>query len=46
MENTDPKNMQQKQADQNLESMLNRLEDKPGKAMIPVLKKQYIEKDW
>ncbi len=46
MENTDPKNMQQKQADQNLENMLNRLEDKPGKAMIPVLKKQYIEKDW
>ncbi len=46
MENTDPENMQQKQAAQNLENMLNRLEDKPGKAMIPVLEKQYIEKDW
>jgi Ca-activated chloride channel family protein len=45
MENTDPENMQQKQAARNLENMLNRLEDKPGKAMIPVLKKQYIEKD-
>jgi len=29
-----------------MENMLNRLEDKPGKAMIPVLEKQYIEKDW
>lgn len=46
MEKTDPKDRQQKQAAQNLENMLNRLEDKPGKAMIPVLEKQYIEKDW
>lgn len=46
MEDTDPENMQQKQATRNMENMLNRLEDKPGKAMIPVLEKQYIEKDW
>ncbi|MEN8211984.1 MAG: tetratricopeptide repeat protein, partial [Thermodesulfobacteriota bacterium] len=46
MEKTDPKNRQQKQAARNMENMLNRLEDKPGKAMIPVLEKQYIEKDW
>jgi Ca-activated chloride channel family protein len=46
MEKTDPEDRQQKQAARNLENMLNRLEDKPGKAMIPVLKKQYIEKDW
>jgi len=26
--------------------MLNRLEAKPGKAMIPVVEKQVIEKDW
>ena len=45
-EETDPQQRQQKQAARNLENMLNRLEDKPGKAMIPVLKKQYIEKDW
>ncbi len=46
IEKTDPKDSQQKQAARNLENMLNRLEDKPGKAMIPVFKKQYIEKDW
>ncbi|MDA3918646.1 MAG: VWA domain-containing protein [Deltaproteobacteria bacterium] len=46
MENTDLQNMQQKQSARNMENMLNRLEDKPGKAMIPVLEKKYIEKDW
>jgi len=37
---------QQEQDAQNMENMLNRLEDKPGKAMMPVFKKQYVEKDW
>ena len=37
---------QQKQDARNMENMLNRLEDKPGKAMMPVFKKQYVEKDW
>jgi Ca-activated chloride channel homolog len=37
---------QQKQDARNMENMLNRLEDKPGRAMMPVLKKQYVEKDW
>jgi len=37
---------QRKQADQSLENMLNRLEDKPGKAMMPLMQKQHIEKDW
>jgi len=45
-EETDSQQRQQKQAARNMENMLNRLEDKPGKAMIPVLEKQYIEKDW
>ena len=45
-EETDSHQRQQKQAARNMENMLNRLEDKPGKAMIPVLEKQYIEKDW
>ncbi len=27
-------------------SMLNRLQDQPGKAMMPAYKKRYIEKDW
>ncbi|MCD4720877.1 MAG: VWA domain-containing protein [Desulfobacula sp.] len=31
---------------QNMENMLNRLEDKPGRAMIPVLQEQDVEKDW
>lgn len=35
-----------KQAAQILENMLNRLEDKPGGAMIPLLKEQHVEKDW
>jgi Ca-activated chloride channel family protein len=33
-------------ANQNMENMLNRLEDKPGRAMIPVLQEQDVEKDW
>ncbi|MDM8538877.1 tetratricopeptide repeat protein, partial [Desulfobacterales bacterium HSG17] len=37
---------QQEQDARNMENMLNRLEDKPGKAMMPVFKKQYVEKDW
>ena len=28
------------------QNMLNRLSDKPGKAMMPVIQKQRIEKDW
>ncbi len=28
------------------ENMLNRLNDQPGKAMIPAYKKRHIEKDW
>ena len=35
-----------KQAGQNMEKMLNRLEDKPGQAMMPVLQNQEVEKDW
>lgn len=37
---------QQQQAKGNLDSLLNRLEDKPGSAMIPVLQENNIEKDW
>ncbi len=37
---------QQEQDARNMENMLNRLEDKPGRAMMPVFKKQYVEKDW
>jgi len=37
---------QQQQAKGSLENMLNRLEDKPGSAMIPFLQEHYIEKDW
>ena len=39
-------NKQSEQADQMLENMLNRLEDKPGSAMIPLLQEQHVEKDW
>ncbi len=52
MENTDSSGKkqqqteQQKSINQNMENMLNRLEDKPGRAMIPVFQKQYIEKEW
>ncbi|MBU1342979.1 MAG: VWA domain-containing protein [Proteobacteria bacterium] len=41
-----PEDQQALQAGKNMENMLNRLEDKPGRAMMPVLQKQYIEKDW
>jgi Ca-activated chloride channel homolog len=34
------------QAKKVLENMLNRLEDKPGSAMMPVLQGQNVEKDW
>ena len=44
--NAAPEDKQPEQANQNMENMLNRLEDKPGKAMMPVLQKQYVEKDW
>ncbi len=38
---------EQKQADApNMEKKLNRLEDKPGRAMMPVLQEQHVEKDW
>ncbi|WP_300456893.1 VWA domain-containing protein [Desulfobacula sp.] len=36
----------QEQANQTIENKLNRLEDQPGRAMMPGLQKQYIEKDW
>ncbi len=36
----------QQQARGNLDNMLNRLEDKPGSAMIPLLQDNHIEKDW
>jgi Ca-activated chloride channel family protein len=29
-----------------MENRLNRLEDKPGMGMMPVIREQYIEKDW
>ena len=39
--------IEQKQADApNMEKKLNRLEDKPGRAMMPVLQEQHVEKDW
>jgi len=41
-----PENKASEQAGQVLEKMLNRLEDKPGKAMMPVLQEQHVEKDW
>ena len=44
--NQQRKEDQNKQARKKLENMLNRLEDKPGRAMMPVIQKQYIEKDW
>ncbi|MBC2704619.1 VWA domain-containing protein [Desulfobacula sp.] len=44
--NAAPEDKQPEQANQNMENMLNRLEDKPGKAMMPVLQKQHVEKDW
>lgn len=41
-----PESTPREPANGNLERMLNRLEDKPGQAMMPVLQKQYVEKDW
>ena len=37
---------QEQQAGESLENMLNRLEDKPGSAMIPFLQEGAVEKDW
>ncbi len=37
---------QEQQAGESLDNMLNRLEDKPGSAMIPFLQENRIEKDW
>ena len=42
----DLENGQKNQAAKSMENMLNRLEDKPGKAMIPAMEKEYIEKEW
>ncbi|MBT5972449.1 VWA domain-containing protein [Desulfobacula sp.] len=41
-----PEDKAPEQAQKILENMLNRLEDKPGGAMMPVLEKQNVEKDW
>ncbi|MBT6750414.1 MAG: VWA domain-containing protein [Desulfobacula sp.] len=41
-----PEDKAPEQAQKILENMLNRLEDKPGGAMLPVLEKQNVEKDW
>lgn len=32
--------------DRHVENMLNRLEDRPGRAMMPLMRKQNVEKDW
>jgi len=37
---------QEQKALESLDNMLNRLEDKPGSAMIPFLQENRIEKDW
>lgn len=39
-------NQQSEQANQAMEKMLNRLEDKPGRAMMPMIEEQHVEKDW
>lgn len=39
-------NDQKKNEDEQANRMLNRLQDKPGKAMMPVYKKRRVEKDW
>lgn len=44
--NASPEDKEPGQAGQVLENMLNRLEDKPGRAMMPVLSGQHVEKDW
>jgi len=43
---TSQEEKQPEQGNQILENMLNRLEDKPGQAMMPVLQGQHVEKDW
>lgn len=43
---SDPDKRQDQQAGESLDNMLNRLEDKPGSAMIPFLQEGTIEKDW
>lgn len=45
-EASSPEDKQQQQANANLQNMLNRLEDKPGRAMMPMLQEQHVEKDW
>jgi Ca-activated chloride channel family protein len=45
-DDTPPGETPQEQANQAMENKLNRLEDQPGRAMMPVLQEQYIEKDW
>lgn len=35
-----------KPKDPNMENMLNRLQDKPGRAMMPVIQEKHVEKDW
>ncbi len=42
----DPVGKKPGRADNTLQRMLNRLEDKPGQAMRPVVEEHYIEKDW
>ncbi|MCP3876504.1 MAG: VWA domain-containing protein [Desulfobacteraceae bacterium] len=41
-----PEDKNKGQEKKNFQNMLNRLEDKPGRAMMPVIQEQYIEKDW
>jgi Ca-activated chloride channel family protein len=45
-EGPEPQAGQEQQAGESLDNMLNRLEDKPGSAMIPFLQENRIEKDW
>ncbi|NOX34215.1 MAG: VWA domain-containing protein [Deltaproteobacteria bacterium] len=40
------KEKQTGQANKILENKLNRLEDKPGSGMMPLLQEQHVEKDW
>lgn len=41
-----PDENKESQARQQMEQMLNRLEDKPGQAMMPAAGRQHVEKDW
>ena len=45
-EQTAPSDKDQKGVDPHMEKMLNRLEDKPGRAMMPLVQDQHVEKDW